>query len=218
LGDVVESNLALVERYVAAGGALLIVPYWVQPLTQVPPQDALAERFGLTLHWDDFPVDAAPVTATPWRLEYAYTDRVTAGPITQDVSGLWYPVGTRAGGQTHVLPFAATNAWQVAVAAGPGTTTRNLPIAGSSDPAHAAGPGKTPAGFPIAAWRRAGRGRVAIIALAPQHWLSEVAETTLEGVVTTQGLRGKATGGRRLLVNTVRWLSEGDAMAEKASA
>ncbi|NQT88097.1 hypothetical protein HQ560_15125, partial [bacterium] len=214
LGEVVESNLAMVGRFVEAGGGLLIVPYFCQQFTQLPPQDALAKRFGLTIHWNDFPIDAAPVTATPWRLGYAYTDRVTPGPLSKDVPGLWYPVGARAGGQTHVVPFSVGNPWRVAVAAASSTRTRDLPLDGSNNPAQAAGAGKSAEGFPIAAYRQAGRGHVAVVSMAPQHWLGEVAETTLEGVVTTQGLRGKPTGGRRLLLNAVRWLASGDAAPE----
>jgi hypothetical protein len=214
LGDVVESNLAIVERFVEAGGGLLIVPYWCQQLTQVPPQDALAKRFGLTLYWDDCPIDAAPVTATPWRIDYAYTDRVTEGPLTQGVPGLWYPVSTRTGGQTHLVPFSAPDPWRVAIAAAASTQARHLPIDGPNNPAQTAGAGKSPVGFPIAAYRQVGKGRVAVVGLAPQHWLGEVAETTLEGVVTTEGLRGKPTGGRRLLVNAVRWLAAGEATPE----
>ncbi len=202
-----KNNLTTIEtlnRFLQAGGGVFVFPVFGQMVTGKPAQDVFLNPLGITPLFDELAFDAAGVIATSWRLTYGYTTNIAAAPVTAGVTGLWYPNPPgRPGAQNHAIPLQTDNNWQVVVTEAPTSYTKRGPL--QADPTE---PGTYAKDVPIGAIRQVGKGRMVCLGITPEYLTGAHATTTLEGIVLDQGIEGKASGGYRLLENSLKWLAE----------
>lgn len=203
-----ESNrktIAALNRFLAEGGGILMLGNFGQQVTVKPPQDAFLHPLGLTPLFDEIPDDPDSATkATSWNIPYALTKAIAASPVTEGVDALWYPVPpNRIGAQNHTVPFVAGESWQVVIRGERTSLTRKGPL---QDPKPDQ-PGTFSRGVPLMALREVGSGRLVYLGITHEYLTGAHAATTLEGIVLDRGIKGIPSGGGRLLVNTLNWLS-----------
>ncbi|MHB9134708.1 MAG: hypothetical protein ACYDBB_26855 [Armatimonadota bacterium] len=201
----VAQTIETLRQYLEAGGGVLIFSSFGQMATEKPPQDALFKPLGLTPLFDEMPFDPeTSVTATSWKIPFAYADGITPSPITAGLKGLWYPVpSTRIGAQNHTTPFAGDNTWTVLVRGGKSSLTKKGEL--QQD---ATDPGTYQSGVPLVAMKQVGKGRIMYVGMTAEYLTGGVAMSTLEGIVLERGLKGRPSGGYQLLENGLKWLAE----------
>lgn len=209
LGDRLTASIAVLRRFLDEGGGILFLPVWCQMETSLPPQAAFMQPYGLKPLPQEVVFDRDPcVTATAWKVPFAYTTNVLANsPVTAGVTGLWYPAATRAGAQQHTTTFTTDDTWTILVRGTPGSMTRVVPFDRWLD-ADEAAPGTHDHAVPLAAVREAGRGRLMCLGITPEYLYGSAAATTLEGIVLDRGLRQTPSGGYTLFRNGLLWLAE----------
>lgn len=205
-----KSNIALLQRFMEEGGGIFYVPSYVEIDTQIPPQIAFLKPLGVTPLFDEVVYDPdTHVIATVWKLPFAYTPNIARpSPISQDVTGLWYPQATHAGAQAHTTALAIDHQWTAWV--------RGAKTAGTFAVPHTAWPVVTddaPAGTysrepVLMAARNVGKGRIVCFSISSKYLFEECALHALDGVVFHRGLRGQPSQGYELLRNALRWLAE----------
>ena len=109
---------------------MLFIPVWGQMNTFIPPQEAFLKPLGLTPLLDEVIFDPeTSVNATAWKIDFAHTENIAQdSPLTAGVTSLWYPVATRAGGQSHSTTFVADGEWTVAVRGSKTAVARRVPL------------------------------------------------------------------------------------------
>ena len=200
-----RETLDTLNRYLAEGGGVLVFGQFGQQATDKPPQDAFLKPLGLTPLFDEMPADPeTSVVATSWKLPFARGEAAPGSPVTEGVASIWYPVPpTRVGGQNHTVPFTVTDGWQVVAKGSKSSLTRK----GGLQEDRPTGPGTFQGDVPIAAVREVGKGRIVYLGVTHEYVTGSVATTTLESVFLERGNQGAASGGYRLLENSLRWLA-----------
>jgi hypothetical protein len=144
---------------------------------------------------------------TPWGIKFAYTSDISPSPVSDGVRLIWYPVSEGAGGASATLTFDVGNDWRVVVrgeassrgvlweSAARGLPPERIPKEGISAP-------------PIFAIRSYGEGRIALCSVNSSYHFWGGYATALKGIVMESGLDNKPSDFLRLLLNTLRWLSE----------
>ncbi len=199
-----RETLDVLDRFLAAGGGVLMLPYFGQQLVEKPPQDAFLVPLGLTPLFDEMPADPTAVVATAWKIPFAWADDVTPAPVTAGVKGLWFPVpDRRVGAQNHTNTFKADSRWTLLVRGAGTSFTRKGRLQENAPRA----PGAYSSRVPLVASRQVGKGRIVYIGITHEYLTGPNAWTTLEGIVLDRGLRGRRSGGVRLLVNSLKWLA-----------
>jgi hypothetical protein len=215
-GSLTQGNLALlalVDRFLAAGGGVLWMPRWVEMAVQMPPQREFARRIGLDIDLEGLIENPGepPVVATPWQVPFALTRAVATAPgLTDGVTALWFPIATRLSCQQHVFPIFPAGEWQSLVGTPAGTEARHAALTSfpvSQDP-HAATTAAVRRGPALAAARQIGRGRLAVLGVTEEYLFGRHANTTFAGIVGSRGLNGVRSDGDRLVLNLLRWLAE----------
>jgi len=201
-----KQSIETLNRYLEAGGGVLVFGTFGQMATAKPPQDAFLKPLGLTPLFDEMPSDpGTSVRATAWKLDFAFTDAVSPSPVTAGVKSLWYPVpDSRVGAQNHTTTFVADENWQVIVKGSKTSITRK----GALQQAHPTAPGTYRRDVPLVAIRQVGRGRIMYLATTHEYVTGPNATTTLEGIFLSRGLNGRPSDGLTLLENGLRWLAE----------
>ena len=203
-----EGNLRTIEvlnRFLAEGGGVLVLGTFGQQATVKPPQDGFLGPLGLTPLFDEAPDDPDSATAaTSWNIPFALTQAVTPSPVTEGVQALWYPVPRRRiGAQNHTVTFTADTNWDVVIRGARTSLTRKGPLQAARPEA----PGTHSRDVPLVAIREVGPGRIVFLGITHEYLTGPNATTTLEEVVLSRGAKGVPSGGRRLLVNALRWLA-----------
>lgn len=207
LPETVTTTLQTLRRFLDEGGGILLLLNFGQMAAEAPPQEAFLQPLGLTPLFAETPTDTDTTVSTAWRVPFAYTDAIPAGPLTEGVGGLWYPVPTaRIGAQNHTTSFVADENWTVVVEGGPTTATHRRGSLNDNtvDPK---APGTYTGRMPLVATRTVGRGRLMVVGVTAEYLIGAHAFTTLEGIVLERGLRDRPSGGYRLLENGLRWLT-----------
>ncbi len=201
-----QQTIDVLNRYLQAGGGVLMFGAFGQMATDKPPQEAFLKPLGLRPLFDELVLDPQTGTAaTAWKLPFAHTTAVVPSAVTAGVKSLWYPVPSgRPGGQNHTTSFVADDSWQVVVRGSKSSFTRPGPTAGT---ARAGRMGTHRRDVPIVAVRQVGKGRTVYLGVTHEYLTGPHAASTLEGVVLERGLRGAASDGYRLFVNALRWLA-----------
>jgi hypothetical protein len=198
------SNIKVLQEYIAEGGGVIFIPTLVQNSGVIPPQKEFVQKYGVELFFNEVPFSASAQVATPWKIPFAYTDVVTSHVVTAGVSGLWYPVATRRGGQDHTIPFTVDTQWQVVVASSSDTMTRDCGLEKwegfDSFPA-----GQFKGNMPLVALRDVGKGRLALWSIVPEYLFGEDTFSSLNGVVYREGIGGKGSDGIKLIDNLLRY-------------
>jgi hypothetical protein len=201
-----RQTIDVLNRYLEAGGGVVMLGAFGQMATAKPPQDAFLKPLGLTPLFDEMPDDSkTAVVATSWRIPFASADAVTESLVCAGVKGLWYPVPRdRVGGQNHTISFVADALWQVVLRGSDSSLTRKGALQ-ESRPEH---PGTYSQNVPLAAIRSVGKGRMLFFGITPEYLFGAFANSTLEGIVLDKGLNGRPSDGFRLVTNSLRWLAE----------
>ncbi|MBM4036901.1 MAG: hypothetical protein FJ290_00175 [Planctomycetes bacterium] len=194
------------NRFLAAGGGVLVLGSFGQMATDKPPQDAFLKPLGLTPLFDELPDDPkAAIVATAWKLPFAPASAIADSPVTTGVKSLWYPIPRmRVGAQNHTVPFTVDSSWQVLVRGSESSLTHK----GALQESRPNQPGTYPSAVPFVAARTAGKGRIVFLGITPEYLIGANAMSTLEGIVLDRGLKGIASNGYVLLANALRWLAE----------
>ena len=207
LSDKNKTNIEILNRFLSEGGGILFIPTWGQQNNLIPPQKAFLEPLGVNALFEDVPFDPEnSVNATTWKLDFAKTGNIAQTPLTENVKNLWFPVNTRAGAQNHTTPFIADASWTVAVKGERSCATQTIATEGIYS--NKVTEGKIKSEVPLLAFRQVGKGRIVCFGVTPEYLLSNVAFTTLEGIVMEKGLRKAPSDGYRLVENSLKWLAE----------
>lgn len=202
-------SIEVIRRFVNEGGGALIVPSWIQMDSLIEPQRELLGPWGVEPGFEEMVFDrGAKVGATPWPVDFSYARVTTPSPLTEDVEGIWIPVESRVGMQAHVVPFSVGPNWSIDLVGLPSTYSVTVP-GDQRWPKDPNGPGVFQSSVPLVASRELYRGRVVVCGLRAQDWLwGRYAASTLEGASLDRGIYGMASGGYRLISNSLHWLSE----------
>ncbi|MEI8194659.1 MAG: hypothetical protein WCI73_01990 [Phycisphaerae bacterium] len=216
-GNLTENNrnsIALLKRFMEEGGGVLFTPVYLHMHTMLPPQTAFLGEYGLKPLFDEKVLESGPrVYGTAYQIPFVHTSNFPAkdSPILQGVSSLWFPEATSAGAQIHTVPLTVDKNWTVLAAGEATASTHTIP----HDQWHvtpevlAAAPGGTYAKAPVLmASRSVGKGRLVVLGIAPEYTVGERSTTALDRIVYDKGLNGAPSDGRKLVMNTVQWLSE----------
>lgn len=198
----------LLERFVAEGGGLLItgtpnsksvatgINYLLEPMGATIVNEQVSDPLGMIFRQKLYP-----------RYQYAYTEAITPGPLTEGVLGLWYCTSlqfTGGGGGGFAVSLDSGPNWQVLVKGSP--TARTQPFHGAFDVAQEIG--SFSSSPPLCGVRELDKGRVAMLTMQPTHlWLSGYHDWW-DGLVMSKGAQGKASGAERLLLNLYAWLAQ----------
>ena len=201
-----QQTIDALNRYLEAGGGVLLFGDFGQMATAKPPQDAFLKPLGLAPLFDEMPDDPQTgVVATAWRIPFAFTDAIADSPVSGGVKSLWYPVPrSRIGAQNHTVSFVADSSWQIVVRGSKSSLTRK----GALQEARPNDPGTYAGQVPLLAIRQVGKGRIAYLGITHEYLTGANAQTTLEGIVLDHGIKDAPSHGRQLFENTLRWLAE----------
>jgi hypothetical protein len=205
-----RESVAVLNRFLAAGGGILVEGHFGQRETEIAPQEAFLNPLGLQPLWGEMPLAKTSVVATPWKIDFAYTEDIAEDEATSGVSSLWYPVPKKlVGAQHHTIPFKADDSWKVLIRGGEDSHT-SLRIHG----AHTAAKGPVAedaptweSRLPLAASRAVGPGRMVYFAISHEYLQGDYAHDVLEGIVTDRGIGRRRSDGQRFFENSLRWLA-----------
>lgn len=200
-----QTTIDTLNRFLQAGGGVFVFPVFGQMVTGKPAQDAFLRPLGLTPLFDEQPYDSQGKVATSWRLTFGYTTALAPSPVTQGLTGIWYPAPVnRVGAQNHLIPLQTDDNWTTVISGAPSSYTKKGPL--QADPPTE--PGSFAQSVPLAAIREVGPGRLVCLGIVPEYLTGAHATTTLESIVLDRGLDGKPSGGYLFLENSLRWLAE----------
>ena len=209
-GDIPEEftkGVAVLERFLQAGGGLLVSP---TDIYRQPQFQHLLGRYGAT-PYPEVAHESEKHTrvGTPFSIRFAYTDAVTPSPVTDGVSGVWYPTGSLKNWETLLVPAETDKTWQVVLRGLPSSHTKPLHYAGYMH--H--GKTKTRAkGFassiPLFAIKDLKPGRLAYTAIIPSFTCYGGLCPGMERIVLARGFDDRPSHVGKLLLNTYRWLVE----------
>ena len=204
-----RQTIDVLNRYLEAGGGVLMLGAFGQMATAKPPQDAFLKPLGLIPLFDGLPDDpSTKVVATAWDIPFALAQDIAGSPVSAGIKSLWYPVPrTRVGGQNHSVPFSAEPPWQVVLRGSPSSQTYR----GALQENRPDQPGTCQEKVPLAAIRSVGKGRILYWGITSEYILGPFANSTLEGIVLDKGLKGTPSHGFKLLVNGLGWLAQASA-------
>lgn len=158
---------------------------------------------------------------TVWGVSYSYTDRIEPSPVTEGVRGLWVPIyderpmfrRSSHGELSGYYPCQALAfddpAWQVLIRGS--DACHSVPVGRDAQMdvirqyARGRGTDKAP---PLFGVRGFGKGRVAFSGISEAYFVGYASVAALEGVTWTEGVGDRPSDGRRLFLNTLRWLAE----------
>ncbi|MCX7597652.1 MAG: hypothetical protein N2512_02110 [Armatimonadetes bacterium] len=206
----VQSFVSLIERYLEAGGGVLLLPMEMNVLKQMVSD--LTDNWGVKVPCEIIvesdPEKTGALTHSNQATPLAYTDQVLPSPVSDGVQGVWYP-NTPAYNAAMTVPLILDENWQIVVRAS--QTARTQPV----DLTKAAAPIENPiiraepeASPPIFALRPYKAGRIAFCCQWPQFSVVAGTKWIYNREVLERGVKGKPSDFGRLLENTYRWLAE----------
>ncbi|MCL4378678.1 MAG: hypothetical protein M1409_09965, partial [Actinobacteria bacterium] len=208
LTQINKQNISVLKKFLSAGGGILYIPYWGEMNSAIPPQDAFGKDIGIKPLFRDVIFDSeTQKIATAWVLPFAWTNNITASPITEDIKNLWYPCATRAGGILHTITFVPDSHWHVVVKGLPSSHTEKFSLLLYSFTSGGK-KGSYSTEVPLVAYRQFKKGRIVCLSISSDYLFGTYANTTLEGIVLNKGLDGKPSNGYQILENSLQWLSE----------
>jgi hypothetical protein len=206
-----EVFLPLLDRYLAAGGGVFMLPTLAATNTSYPNLEYYLEHWGAKAPLE---VISDP-NAKPHprnNMKFMYTDNVTASPVTTGVKGLWFPISdVWYNWESLGQPIEVSGDWTVVVRGS------NTSWSEPDKPRYAlettkqfeffARPGKTPTP-PLFAIRAVGEGRMAFGMIYGIFHFFGGNSWIHDGVFLNKGIDDRPSDGGVLLENTLRWLSE----------
>ena len=209
-GEEEASTVALVDRYLKAGGGVLLFPtehnigrHPVYELThrygaRVPTERITETDSGLVAAFDHMP-----------GVQVAYTQEIADLPVAKEVKGIWYPISA-AYNAGHTTPIEVDESWQVVLRGASTSTSVPVDLAKSLSPEleHAYSrtePVASPAFFAI---RPVGSGRLALLNQWCVYTVGSGTKWLFDRQVLSRGFQDCPSDMGRLLENTFRWLAE----------
>ncbi len=216
-GPNLDETLALVDRFLADGGGVMVnlLLHHYDPRFYNADQKALA-RWGARKPLETVVMAEDRFVSHPrLRQTFYWTDNVTASPVTEGVRGVWYPgyLSQKQGGWDWGAagPIDVDGSWQVVLRAPKGSRTEPARIEERKPgvPYYDA-PFVRPDGVtepPLFAIRDLAPGRLALFHAHPFYHLESGLSWAHNGVMLDKGLDGKPSDFGKLLENTFRWLA-----------
>lgn len=212
LTDLGKQQIKVLRDYLDEGGGIMVFPHYQQLAAEIPPQRAFLMPLGLEPLLEDAITDTVKVQATPWDLDFAYTDAITPGQLTEGVRGIWYSITPRLlGDEQHSSTMAVDDNWTVLVRGSKTSSSKTLPI--NATLFKTPGTGDYKESVPLVASRQVGKGRMVVVGMCADYLLPAHASTSLESIVAEKGLNGKLSDGYKLVQNCLAWLAEPSAKA-----
>jgi hypothetical protein len=199
---------ALIDRYLAAGGGILLFPSELHTAKQALAD--LTTRLGAQLppEWieETEPKQRATMAHAPITL--AFTDRVTPSPVTRGVKGIWYPTG-KAFFSGFSGPIVVDDHWQVLVRAAASARTQAVDMADSPRiPSGLLVRAASERGPALVAVRELGNGRVGLINQWQQFSFGAGTRWVYDRQVLERGASERPSDFGLLLRNLLHWLAE----------
>ncbi len=215
-----EETLALLDRYMAAGGGVLFnVNRAGQFVASYHAADQALQHYDARLPLE---LIAAPVTSEGWhgrlRMPFFYTTAIDPDtPVSEGVEGIWWPNSPKGRAVNYVRysgPLALGESWRV-VARGP-RGSRTYPYYHPNEQNRPkkdrlTGALQRPEGVPeppIYAIREVNEGRMALFHCLDVFHVGSGTYWMHNGAMLDKGLGGRKSDFGRLLMNTFRWLAE----------
>lgn len=203
-----QETIATLNRFLQEGGSILFFPDWREQKAMVPPQEAFLKPLGLTPLFDEVVFDPAnAVTATLYNVPMAHTTDIAKSSITEGVTSLWYPSGTRVGWEAAEIPFLADPSWTTVVKSMPTSHSSTISL-DRMEPGNGSEPGKFKTSVPLVAYRQVGKGRIVYYGIDPAWLCGSPAPFALGAIVGEKGLNGIPSHGNQLFLNSLKWLAE----------
>jgi hypothetical protein len=207
-----EAFATLLERYVAAGGGVLLLAAPAYTRREVLPGE-LMRRWGFRLAAERLKESNSANSGTLSRMDVPmlYTRQVSPSPISEGVTGIWYPNQYRGSPDWASMtnPIWVSDAWRVVVRASPTTTAERIDFARATQPLpdpyfYPDGARQSP---PLFAIRDYQKGRLALVSQYPQFSVGAGTKWFYNSEVLEHGIGDRPSAFGRLLVNTFRWLA-----------
>lgn len=214
-----EQVQPVLQKYLEHGGGIFFLPdvhTYEDTVDQILELQAYLEPWGAALAVESIHDPDTERRFTRNRREYIYTDRIASTPVTEDVRGLWLPVGPVSDIFYHqpTSPLDLSEEWEVTVRGGPESYTRPRDVprpkgrSANREPGwahHRDAPDTPPA---LVGVREVDEGRLALAAVWHNFHLGGGTRWVHDSVLLERGLEGKPSDFHRLLVNTLHWLAE----------
>jgi hypothetical protein len=209
--DKITNFVALIERYLEAGGGVFLMPREHNVKKQSLAD--LTGRWGVRLPVETItesdPAKVGNLTQASHDVPLAFTDQVLDSPVSAGVKRIWYPINPAYNG-AQGGPIEVDGNWQVVVKASATAVTKPVDLSKTGharieNPFQRAGGVKEPALFAIRQYKA---GRIAIVNQWPQFSVGSGTQFIFNREVLSKGLKGKPSDFGKLLENTYRWLAE----------
>jgi len=168
-----DAFAALLERYVAAGGGVLLMSAPAYTRRELLPEE-LMRRWGFRLAAERLNETNRANSATLSRMDVPmlYTRQVLPSPISEGVTGIWYPNQYHGSPDwaSTTNPLWVSDAWRVVVRASPTTTAERIDFARATHPLPDpfCYPDRARQSPPLFAIRDYQKGRLALVSQYPQ--------------------------------------------------
>ncbi len=211
--EIAESFRKMIDDYVSAGGGVLLIPdegngrkQMVGDLTSMWDIKIASER--IVESNKDF---ISKLSNASYDVPLQYTDNVVPSPVSEGVSGIWYPSGQHYNGSC-TNPLVPGKDWKVVFKGSKTSVTRPF---GSAKEDYDFGdriagvPNRDGVAEPdLFAVRDYNNGRIAVVCMMPQYSVGSGTQFTYDRQILSKGANGKKSDFGQLLENTYRWLAE----------
>ncbi len=203
-----DAYMEVLHRFVQAGGGLLM-QITNAGMSHIP-NDFLKKEWGLEfpLAVIDDPM-ALPFTNLP-NIKAAYTDKIAPTPVSEGVTGYWYPLGQHYLG-AHTMPVTVDESWQVVARMGDSAFTAppSFDRGGIHPRPDLPMPTETLKHAPLFAIRDLPNGgRLAAAHTWHQFSIGSGRKWLYQSEILDKGLGNRRSDYGLLLRNTYRWLAD----------
>jgi len=201
---------AMIEKYAAAGGGVLLMPTETNVLKQavVDLTDLWGAKLPVERIEEKDPAKVGHLTHANQQVPLAWTDQVPSSPVSAGVRQVWYPTAPAYNAQQSG-PIVVDASWQVVLTGSKTTVTVPVDLARSTMPVLERPFFRPAVPQPaLAAIRPYKSGRVALVNQWRQFSVGSGTRYIFQRQVLSQGVKGKPSDFGRLLENIYRWLAE----------
>ena len=201
---------SLMERYVSAGGGVLLMPtednLGRQKLIELT--DLFGAKIPVERIVEEDKEKIGYLTHASYNVALAFTDNILPSPVSQGIRQIWYPYQPAYLSQM-TAPIIVDENWKVVVRASKTSHTESVDISKSTEvienPLMRKESEKEPVIFAIREYKK---GRVALICQWRQFSVGAGTKWIYNREVLSEGLKGKKSDFGKLLENTFSWLGE----------
>lgn len=205
----------LLQRFQAAGGGVFVMLNTHEQLTS-PYYEEWNEYFaawGAALPLEGVRDPATEMRHPHSRQPFVYTDNIEPGPVSEGVTGLWFPNATGSGNvnfKTMTTPLIVNETWQVVVRGSAASRAEPLQAGFALSPNEHFTPiyrEQPTAAPPLFAIRETDAGRMALTVNNPVFHVYSGTTWAHDRVMLGKGLGRRPANFDRLIENTLHWLA-----------